>query len=93
MKLKTNKLLIFSLILVIGTFLLAMFSEDLGLSKKFNRYLVFPYLIAYGLNVSGLTFGIIEKKENGNKAQIGIIGNLVVIVMFIIIVVIAYSKS
>jgi hypothetical protein len=92
MKLKTNKLLIISLILIIGTFILAMFTEDLGISKKIDPYLVFPYLIAFGLNIAGLIFGISEKKENGKKYLIGIYGNLILLIMFISLVVFAITK-
>jgi len=51
MKLKTNKLLIISLILIIGTFLLVMFSEDLGFGEETTPFVILPYLIVFGLNI------------------------------------------
>jgi hypothetical protein len=92
MKLKTNKLLIISVILIVGTFILAMFTEDLGINKNVDPYLVFPYLIAFGLNITGLIFGLSEKKENGKKSIIGIIGNLILLIMFITLGIYAITK-
>ena len=92
MKLKTNKLLIISLVLIVGTFILAMFTEDLGISEKIDPYLAFPYLIAFGLNIAGLIFGISEKSENGKKSLIGIIGNSIFLLMFIALGIFAITK-
>jgi hypothetical protein len=92
MKLKTNKLLTISLILIVGTFILAMFTEDLGISENIDTYLVFPYLISFGLNIAGLIFGISEKKENGKKSIIGIIGNLILLIMFVALGIYAITK-
>ena len=91
-KSKTNILLVISLILIIGTFLLVMFSEDLGLGEETSPFVVFPYFIAFGLNITGFIFGINEKTKSGKKPLIGIIGNGILIILFICLVLFAISK-
>ena len=92
MNLKTNKLLLISLILTVGTFLLVMFQEDLGLGEETSPFVVFPFFIAFGLNITGLILGINEKTKNGKKPLVGIIGNGILIIMFICLVLFAISK-
>tara|TARA_R110002033_G_scaffold171028_2_gene215338 strand:+ start:2010 stop:2294 length:285 start_codon:yes stop_codon:yes gene_type:complete len=92
MKLKTNKLLLTSLILIVGTFILAMFTEDLGINEKIDSYLVFPYLIAFGLNIAGAIFGVIEKTKKGKKSLTGIIGNSILLILFISLGIFAITK-
>lgn len=92
MKLKTNKLLIISLILIIGTFLLVMFSEDLGFGEETTPFVVLPYIIAFGLNITGLILGIKEKTKKGKKPLIGIIGNSILIILFFCLIFYAISK-
>jgi hypothetical protein len=92
MNLKTNKLLVISLILIVGTFLLVMFSEDLGLGEETSPFVVFLYFIAFGLNIRGLILVINEKTKNGKKPLVGIIGNGILIIMFICLVFFAISK-
>ncbi|WP_422091121.1 hypothetical protein [Tenacibaculum ovolyticum] len=83
MNLKTNKLLILSLILILGTLLLVKFQENLGLGLAITSlFIILPYLTAFILNITGFFFGINEKTKNGKKPLTGIIGNGILILLF-----------
>jgi hypothetical protein len=70
-------------IIIIGlTILTATFWEVLGFGSEQTPYLVFPFMIAFGLNVAGLIFAFAEKKVGDKKYRIGLFGHLILIIGF-----------
>ncbi len=68
-------------------FLIATFSPMLDFEKSFAKNLVFIWILVFGVNVAGLTLGIIERKKNRKKALIGIIGHSLLLGLFLTIVI------
>jgi len=85
MKLKTNKLLLVSLIIIGLTFLFATFWEALGFRKEETPALAFALIIAFGLNIAGLIFAFTERNKDKKKSNIGLAGHLILIIGFIAI--------
>ena len=83
----TIRLLITSVIITALTFLLATFWLELGFNRADTIWLALSLMISFGINIAGLIFGAIERKYNKKKALIGIIGNALLIVLFLLIVV------
>jgi hypothetical protein len=82
MKLKTNKLLLISIIIIGLTFLFATFWEALGFGKENTAVLAFSMMIAFGLNIAGLIFAFSDKKKDDKKYKIGLFGHLILIIGF-----------
>lgn len=76
-KLWTNKLFFISGIIMAITFLIAI---NLG-----STLLTFCRLLSIGFSLSGAIVGFIELKNN-NSALLGMIGNLVLVILFIFLV-------
>lgn len=89
MKLKTNKLLLISAIIILVTFIAAIFWQVLGLTGKHTPILAITIMVAFGFNIAGFILGVTERKANRKKALIGIIGHLLLMTGFVILV--AYS--
>ncbi len=84
MKSHSNKILILNISLIILTYLAAHFWIQLGLTDNENIYLGFIGVIIFGLSVGGFFVGITEKKRKGIITRIGIFGNLILTVLFLI---------
>jgi len=82
MKLKTNKLLLISVIIIGLTFFFATFWEALGLGKEQSPILAFSMMIAFVLNIAGLVFAFSDKKKDNKKYKIGLFGHLILIIGF-----------
>lgn len=91
MKLKTNKLLLTSVIIIGFTILIATFWEAFGYGSEESIFLTFPILISFGINIAGLIFGIGERKKNKPIAMVGITGHSLLIITFFVFV--AYALS
>jgi len=84
MKSYSNKILILNISLIILTLLAAQFWIQLGLTDNENIYLGFICIIIFGLSVGGFLVGITERKREGKITRIGIAGNLVLTVLFLV---------
>ena len=82
MKLKTNKILLISLVIIGLTFLFASFWEALGLGEEETPILAFSLMIAFGLNIAGLIVAFSDKKKDNKKYKIGLFGHLILIIGF-----------
>jgi len=81
----SNKILILNILLLLLTFLAANFWIQLGLTDNENIYLGFAGVIIFGMSVGGFFVGLIEKTSKGKKTLIGIFGNLILIILFLIV--------
>jgi hypothetical protein len=82
-KLMTKKLFFTSLFLIGLTFLAATFWESIGLGTKQTPLLAFIMMIAFGINIAGVIMGINERKKGREGALFGIMGNLLLILVFL----------
>ena len=87
MKLKTNKLLVFTLLAIAMIFVVATVPEFFGMDKEDSIYVALLWTLIFGLNVAGLVLGIGERKKDLKKARIGIIGHSLLILFFLIVIV------
>lgn len=86
MKLKTVKLLITSIIIILISVLLAEFWEKLGLERKYTPALGVALLTAFIINISGITTGIKEREINHRKATRAVLLHLLLALLFIVAV-------
>ncbi|MBX2842759.1 MAG: hypothetical protein KTR26_13390 [Flammeovirgaceae bacterium] len=86
MKLMSIRLFIASLVIMVATIVLALFWDTLQLSKKQTIFLALTFILAFGLNIAGLVFGIYSLKIDQKKSWIGILGNSFLILLFVIVV-------
>ena len=84
MKSHSNKILILNISLIILTFLAAHFWIQLGLTDNEIIYLVLISIIIFGLSVGGFSVGLSERKRKGIITRIGIFGNLILTVLFLL---------
>lgn len=87
MKLKTNKLLLTSVMIVCLTFLAAALWEVFGLGIKHAPILAFLVTISFGINIAGLILAFSEKKEDPEKYKIGLYGHLILIIGYLTVTV------
>lgn len=87
----TIKLLIVGGAMIAITFLLATFWEDLGLTSNETVWLALSMMVAFGINLAGFIIGFFERNKNAKRALYGIIGNIILVLVFVLIV--AYSFS
>ncbi|MFT6983115.1 MAG: putative membrane protein [Crocinitomicaceae bacterium] len=76
-KLWTIKLLLIGGLIIAFTFIIAI---ELG-----SAVLTLCWLLSFGVTLAGFIIGFIELKRN-NRALIGVIGNLVLLLLFIFLV-------
>ena len=80
----TNKLLITNLILFIIAFILDKFWTELGLTDSENIYYALIGIIIFGISVGGVFVGLKERKVKERKPLIGLIGNSILTLLFLI---------
>ncbi len=83
-KITTNKLLLTNLILIVLMFIANGFWTELGLSDSENIYYALIGIIIFGISTGGIFVGIKELKTKGIKTLIGIIGNSILTLFFLI---------
>ncbi|MEJ7643711.1 MAG: hypothetical protein WKF87_03895 [Chryseolinea sp.] len=88
---KTLKLFTLSGLILIGAFLLSMFKTRLGLGD--NLMLVGAIAtLSFGISIAGLLNGLGEiKNSKTSKTWIGLIGNLIVVGLFVLISIYAFK--
>jgi hypothetical protein len=85
MKSKTLMLFAISALILVGALLISIFKENIGLGEDL-RIIGVVATVAFGTSIAGLVLGISEIKRNSSsKNWIGIIGNLLIVAMFILI--------
>jgi hypothetical protein len=83
MKSKTFILFAISALVLIGALLISIFKENIGLGEDL-RIVGAIATVAFGTSIAGLVIGLGEIKRNKNLGNwIGIIGNLLILGMFI----------
>jgi len=90
MKSNTLRLFIISGLMLFGTILFSIFKTTLGLEG--NAMIIGAIAtIAFGLSIAGLVIGLgdIRKSQNA-KNWIGLIGNFIVVGLFLLICVLAF---
>ncbi len=80
----TNKLFITSILIIIIGFILNEFWTELGLTESDNIYVALAGIIIFGISIGGIFVGINELKAKGNKTLIGLIGNSILTLFFLI---------
>lgn len=83
MRLTTIKLLAISLLIITIVFIAGIFWEILGLGPEQTPILAFILMIAFAINIAGLIFYFSDRKKDAKKALIGLIGHLLLIVIFL----------
>jgi hypothetical protein len=83
MKLTTNKLLLISAVIIGLTMLASSFWEVIGFGVDQAYLLAFAMMIAFGLNIAGVISGFKERGQDKKKSIFGIIGNMVLILVFL----------
>lgn len=73
-------------------FLLATFAPMLNLDDSYPKKLVFVWILAFAVNVFGLTLGVVEHKKGCKKALIGVIGHSLLLTLFLTIMITALVK-
>lgn len=87
-KLLTIRLLIISMTIYFCAFVMAIFSQQFGISRSnVMSILLVTLLVAIAINVAGFVFGFYERKENLEMAVNGIVGNLIPIIIAVIFIV------
>lgn len=81
----TNKLLLINVILIVLMFISNEFWTELGLTDSENIYYALIGIIIFGLSTGGIFVGIKELKSNGHKTLIGLIGNSILTLLFLIV--------
>ena len=81
----TNKLFIFNVLIIIIATIADIFWTELGLTEAENIYFGFVGILIFGISIGGIFIGINEKKSKGNKTLIGLFGNSILTVTFLII--------
>jgi len=85
MKSKTFILFAFSGLVFTGAFLISIFKESIGLGEDL-RIIGAVATVAFGTSIAGLVIGLGEIKRNKTSRNwIGVLGNLLVVGMFILI--------
>lgn len=84
-KIITNKLLIINLSLIILAILADKFWNELGLTESENIYYFLLGVMIFGLSIIGVFVGVKERKEKGNKVLIGLFGNSIIVLLFLIV--------
>lgn len=80
----TNKLLITNILIIILAFIADKYWTELGLTESDNIYFALVGIIIFGISVGGIFVGIKERKSKGNKTLIGLIGNSILTLLFLI---------
>ncbi|GAA4291821.1 hypothetical protein [Aestuariibaculum suncheonense] len=80
----TNKLLLTNIILVILALIANEFWTELGLTDSENIYFALVGFIVFGISAGGVFVGFKERKEKVNKPLIGLIGNSILTLFFLI---------
>ncbi len=81
----TNKILLTNAILIILAIIVDKFWTELGLDESDNIYYAFLGVIIFGISVGGVFIGIKERKEVDNMSLIGLIGNSIIVLLFLIL--------
>jgi glucose-6-phosphate-specific signal transduction histidine kinase len=80
----SNKLLLTNIILFFLALIADKFWTELGLTDSENIYFALVGFIIFGISVGGAFVGFKERKEKENKPLIGLIGNLILTLFFLI---------
>lgn len=80
----TNKILLINVILIVLMFIANEFWTELGLTDSENIYYALIGIIIFGISTGGIFVGIKELKTKGNKTLIGLIGNSILTLLFLI---------
>ncbi len=80
----TNKLLFTNMILFVLALIANEFWTELGLTDSDNIYFALIGFIIFGISVGGVFVGFKERKEKENKPLIGLIGNSILTLFFLI---------
>ena len=81
----TNRLLFTNVILIILATIADKFWTELGLTKSENIYFALIGFIIFGISVGGVFVGLKERKIKENKPLIGLIGNSILTLFFLIV--------
>ena len=81
----TNKLFIFNVLIIILATIADKFWTELGLTEAENIYFGFVGILIFGISIGGIFVGINEKKSKGNKTLIGLLGNSILTLIFLIL--------
>lgn len=83
----TIRLFYSSLLIIIIVVVISTFWQYLGFKKEFTIYLAISLTIAFVLNIIGLIYGIRIGLINKRKSRIGILGNGILIILYISMVI------
>ena len=87
MKLNSIKLSILGMAIIAPVFIIATFWQALGFGSEETIFLALALIAAFGFNITGLIFGIKERKKDHKKALIGILANSALVVLFFIVLI------
>ena len=86
MKSKALRLFIISTFILLGTFLFSVFRTNFGIEANYTVGGAMA-TIAFGLSIAGMIIGLGEVRNlKTRKTWIGLIGNIVIVGLFILIV-------
>ena len=85
---RSVKLFIVSIIILALTFLIATFWDSLGLGEN-KIPLAMAVTIIFGISIAGVIMWFNERKQGKKTFLIGLLGNVMIIVSFIAIIIIA----
>ena len=84
MKSISNKILSINIVLLILTITIYFIIKDLEITNDLLYY-VFLYILIFGLSIGGICAGIVERKYNLSNPKVGIIGNSIIIFIWVIV--------
>lgn len=82
----TIKILSVSLLIYGITLISTYFWEDLGLGNDEAFIIATAMTIAFGFNIAGLVVGFFERRKDRIQLIIGLIGNLILICLYLAII-------
>lgn len=80
----SNKFFITNLILIFLAIIADKFWSELGLDDSHNIYIALLSMIIFGISIGGFFIGMKERKTNKSKVLIGLIGNSLLTLLFLI---------
>jgi len=83
-KITSNKILLINIVLFVLAFIAHKFWTELGLTNSENIYFALVGIVIFVISVGGDFVGFKELKKKENKPLIGLIGNSIVTLLFVI---------
>jgi len=79
-----NKILLLNVVIIILMIIADKFWKELGFSESDNLYYFLIGVIVFGISIGGAIVGMAEYRMKRKKAVIGLIGNFVLVLIFLI---------